>query len=229
MTSAKQWGALTAFGPSDSRAIARRRVAYDLPLVDLRGCIRLNVQLCLVLLLHRNDQLDTAARNRTDDRLALAIISNSHSGRADTSRKRGIRDNPSAPDVGDQLVVADEFSIRGRKTHKQIEDLRLNMHILTIAAKPMHSPIELTVSENVPHEEIFSRTSLHLKNFSRRAFAKAKLEQTAPEGRFPQLSPQTSHWGRWPQCPRYGRLEHLRPVFAHTEEDSPHEHRDRPT
>jgi hypothetical protein len=89
----------------------------------------------IVPLEHSADETNALARQRADQLLRLAAISDRRACRIDTCSQGRFRDNAPAPNRGDQIVLADDPVAVTDQVFQEVEHLRLYRDGSTVAAQ----------------------------------------------------------------------------------------------
>ena len=84
---------------------------------------------------HRTDEAQSFPRHRPDQILATAAISDRPPSRVDAASERRLGYKASAPDIVDQVVLADHPIAIHHEVHQEIENLGLNGDVPPAAAK----------------------------------------------------------------------------------------------
>ena len=101
------------------------------------------------LLVDSPDEADALAGKGLDQALILAVVADCIAGGVDTGCKRGLRDNPSSPDCGDQIVPAYNMVPVADQVGQDIEDLRLDRDERGSSAQLAPIRIKTVVSKSI--------------------------------------------------------------------------------
>jgi hypothetical protein len=110
---------------------------------DWFACIRLHA--------HVSDKTNALARDGADQNLRVTTVANSLPRRANTADERGVRHDPAAPDIGDQIVFADDTVAVLHQIDQEVENLRLDGNRLGPAAQLLPSEIEREFAKEIFH------------------------------------------------------------------------------
>ena len=88
---------------------------------------------------HRADEADALARDGADQALLFAAVADRLARGVDAAGQRGVRNDPAAPDRGDQIVLADHAVAVLHQIDQQVEHLRLERD--QIGAAPQLAPV----------------------------------------------------------------------------------------
>ena len=99
------------------------------------------------LLAHLADKADALARDRADEVLALAAVADRPAQRVDSAGQRRFRYDPSAPDRGDEIVLAHHAVAVRNEMDQEVEDLRLERDQLAVTLELPAIGVEVEISE----------------------------------------------------------------------------------
>ena len=97
----------------------------------------------------RRDEAVAAAVDGLDDALLGAVVADGAAGRLDATRERRLADEAVAPDVVEQLVLADDAVAVLDEVGEDAEDLRLDRHGRAGVAQLEQTRVEVKCSEGV--------------------------------------------------------------------------------
>ena len=92
---------------------------------------------------HVADKADALARERPDQHLLLAAVTDRRARCVESARQGGFRDDPAIPDVCNQLVLAHDSVAILHKEDQQVEHLRLDSEALATAREFAPVGVEL--------------------------------------------------------------------------------------
>jgi len=101
--------------------------------------------------MHLCYKANASARERLDQSLVLAVVTDRGAHRADPATQGRLRDDPSLPKLCDELVSTDDTVTIAQKILKQIEDLWLNGHDTATAMQLASLRIQQAIVEEVVH------------------------------------------------------------------------------
>ncbi|MGY4600762.1 hypothetical protein ACVWXL_008508 [Bradyrhizobium sp. GM22.5] len=102
------------------------------------------------------DETKTLARNGLDQPLACAIVAERLAGGVDPAVQGGIRDDPIAPDLADQVILADHTRALRHQIEQEIEHLRLQRHSGSAASEFPQVAVEHVVFKAKSHVFVVS-------------------------------------------------------------------------
>ena len=132
--------------------------------------------------LHGRDELVAPAVDGPDDRLAAAVIPERLAHGLDARRERRLAHETVAPDVIEELLLADDLTPVLDEVAEHVERLRLELHLPTVAAKGDPGHVQLAVGKAKDHRRTAARS------------AEEDFTTGAPTARRPRSSRARSSW-----------------------------------
>ena len=101
--------------------------------------------------LDRGDELVALPVDRADDRLPVAVVVDGLANRLDAGGECRLADEAITPDLVEQLLLADDGAAALHQVREDVEGLRLELDLLTVAAQDDAGQIQLAVREPQDH------------------------------------------------------------------------------